>query len=252
MDKALIASITERYRKADHRLLLLDYDGTLVDYTPVPETDLLPEQTFDILKKIIDSRRSEVFIITGRSYSDIEIIFDHLPVNIIAEHGAMIRENGIWRNQINDDCRWKETIIPVLNQITLSCPESFIEEKPYSLAWHYRNAESLSGYAISRKLITILEKKAALHNLKILDGNKVVEIMNNEVGKGAAAKKLLELNNFDFILSIGDDQTDEEMFALLISNPGAFTIKVRNGETLAKYQLSDYNDVVSLLKHLSA
>ena len=102
----------------------------------------------------------------------------------------MIKENGKWKNQINNDCRWKETIIPVLNQITLSCPESFIEEKPYSLTWHYRNAESQSGYAISRELITILEKTAALHNLKILDGNKVVEIMNNEVGKGCCKKAI--------------------------------------------------------------
>jgi len=252
MDKKLIARLTEKYRKADHSLFLLDYDGTLVDYTPKPGTDRLPEQIFDILKKILDSQRSEVFIITGRSYNDIEIIFDNLPVNIIAEHGAMIRENGIWKNQINDDCLWKEAIIPVLNKITLSCPGSFIEEKPYSLAWHYRNAESRSAYAFSRELIAILERKASLHNLKILDGNKVVEIMNSEVGKGHATKKLIERNNFDFILSVGDDQTDEEMFAFLISNPCAFTIKVRNGETLAKYQLSDYNDVESLLKHLSA
>lgn len=251
MDKTIIAKLTEKYRRANRRLFLLDYDGTLVDYTPIPGTDRLPEQIFGILNKIIDSQRSEVFIITGRSYSDIETIFDHLPVSIIAEHGAMIRENGKWESQINDDCLWKETIIPVLNQITLSCPESFIEEKPYSLTWHYRKAEPRSGYAISRELVTILGKKVALHNLKILDGNKVVEIMNNEVGKGQATKRLLERNNFDFILSIGDDKTDEEMFEFLISNPGAFTIKVGNGQTFAKNKLSGFNDVVSLLKHLS-
>ena len=80
------------------------------------------------------------------------------------------------------------------------------------LAWHYRNAESRSGYIHSRELISILEKIIALHNLKILDGNKVVEIMTNEVGKGTAVKRLFEQNNYDFILSIGDDATDEEMF----------------------------------------
>ena len=252
MDKELITKLTKKYRRADRSLFLLDYDGTLVDYTPMPGTDPLPEKIFDILNRIIYSQRSRVFIITGRSYSDIETIFNHLPVSIIAEHGAMIRVNGKWESQINDDCLWKESVIPVLNQITLSCPESFIEEKPYSLAWHYRNTESRSGYAISRELITILGKKVALHDLKILDGNKVVEIMNNELGKGQATKRLLERNNFDFILSVGDDQTDEEMFEFLISNPDAFTIKVGNGETLAKDKLSGFNDVISLLKHLSA
>lgn len=251
MNKSLISKLTDRYRKADRRLLLLDYDGTLIDYTPIPGTDPLPEQIFDILSKIIYSQRSEVFIITGRSFRDIEIILGKLQVNIIAEHGAMKRENGIWENQINDNCLWKETIRPVLDQMTHSCPESFIEEKPFSLTWHYRNTESKSGYAFSRELINILKKNGALQNLKILDGNKVVEIMNNEVSKGQAAKKLLARNSFDFILSVGDDQTDEEMFAFFISDQNAFTVKVGNGETLAKYKLSGFNEVVSLLKNLS-
>ncbi len=252
MNKLLISKLTDRYRKADRRLLLLDYDGTLIDYTPIPGTDPLPDKIFHILNKIIDSQRSEVFIITGRSYHDIEIILDNLPVNIIAEHGAMIRENGIWKNQISDNCSWKETIRPVLDQITHSCPETFTEEKPFSLTWHYRNAESQSGYTSSRELINILKRKASLFNLKILDGNKIVEIMNNDIGKGQAVKKLMERNIFDFILSVGDDKTDEEMFAFFISDPNAFTVKVGNGETLAKYKLSGFNDVVSLLKNLSA
>ena len=69
--------------------------------------------------------------------------------------------------------------------------------------------------------------------------------------KGIAVKKLFEQNNYDFILSIGDDATDEEMFEFFLHNPNAFTIKVGNGDTFAKYKLAGINDVVSLLKHLS-
>ena len=52
----------------------------------------------------------------------------------------------------------KKQSLPILNQITAECPESFVEEKNFSLAWHYRNAESQSGYTYSRELISILEK----------------------------------------------------------------------------------------------
>lgn len=251
MYRLIRAELIEKNRNATNKLVLLDYDGTLVNYTPIPDTARLPEHLFDILTKLIGNPHTEVFIITGRGYQDIDKILDHLPINIIAEHGAIIRERGIWKNQINDNVQWKETIIPILNQISLTCPKSFVEEKSFSLTWHYRNAESQSGFAHSRKLINILEKIIHYYNLKILDGNKVVEIMTKEVGKGKAVKKLFEQNNYDFILSIGDDATDEEMFEYFLHITNAFTIKVGNGDTFAKYKFASINDVVLLLKHLS-
>ena len=183
--------LIEKYRNANSRLVLLDYDGTLVNYTPIPDTARLPEHLFDILSKLIGNPHTQVFIITGRSYHDIDKILTHLPINIIAEHGAMIRERGIWKNQLNDNTFWKEKIIPILNQITYVCPKSFVEEKAFSLAWHYRNAESQSGYTYSRELISILEKIIQFNDLKILDGNKVVEIMTKEVGKRNSSEKII-------------------------------------------------------------
>ena len=251
MDKSIREEIVEKYKTAGNRLVLLDYDGTLVKHTSIPYTTRLSEHLFDILIKIVGTPKTELFIITGRSHKDIDKILDHLPIDIVAEHGAMIKENGIWNNKINDGCAWKNTIIPLLNQVTLACPKSFIEEKSYSLAWHYRNAEPKSGFDHSRELIRILESNINSFNLKILDGNKVVEIMAKEVGKGSAVQKLFERNNYDFILSIGDDVTDEEMFEYFLNITNAFTIKVGSGSSFARYNLAGINDVLSLLKHLS-
>ena len=55
------------------------------------------------------------------------------------------------------------------------------------------------------------------NDLKILDGKKVVEILTRETGKGLAVKKLFENMSYDFVLSIGDDATDEEMFEYLMN-----------------------------------
>lgn len=252
MDKLIREDIIEKYLSATSRLVLLDYDGTLVNYTPLPDTAKLSEHIFDILIKLIGTSQTKVFIITGRGYHDIDIILDHPPINIIAEHGAMIREGGVWKSQIKDNGFWKKTIFPILNKITSVCPESFIEEKAYSLAWHYRNAGLQSGFDHSRELIRILKSIINSYNLKILDGNKVVEIMTREVGKGRAVKKLFESANYDFILSIGDDVTDEEMFEYFLHIPGAITIKVGNGSSFARHNLAGINDVISLLKHLSS
>jgi trehalose 6-phosphate synthase/phosphatase len=174
-----------------------------------------------------------------------------VPIKIIAGHGASIKENGVWKNQIIDDCLWKEQVITLLNGYVLLCPDSFIEEKQFSLAWHYRGAESESGNALSRELIHCLDNIIKSYNLIILDGNKVVEIMSKKIGKGKAAQKLLEQNDFDFILSIGDDATDEDMFEFFLQNPLAFTIKVGKGNTCAKYRIDTVDDVIELLKRLS-
>lgn len=237
---------------ATSKLVLLDYDGTLVNYETIPDNAKLPEHLANILINLINKPQTTVFIISGRSQYDLDKFLDHLTVNIIAEHGAMIKENGTWKNQVIDNSLWKNSVLPFFNQAASDCPESFVEEKNYSLAWHYRNADSQLAFAHSRELIRILGKSAQTYNLKILDGNKVVEILTNETGKGKAVKELSQQNNYDFILSIGDDVTDEEMFEYFRYDPHAFTVKVGNGVTSARYKLNTIDDVVSLLKHLSA
>jgi trehalose 6-phosphate synthase/phosphatase len=251
MDNTEKVELKERYNNAVDKLILLDYDGTLVNYAPVPETAKLSEHIYDILIKLVGNPHTEAFIITGRGYQDIDRLLNGLPIKIIAEHGAMIKENGDWQNLIADTGIWKESIIPLLDQITLKCPDSYIEEKKFSLVWHYRNAESEIGYTNSRVLIRLLNNIIYSFKLKLLDGNKVVEVLSEETGKGKAVKKLLERKNYDFILSIGDDATDEEMFEFLFHNTNAFTVKVGTGNTYAKYKIDGIRDVVSLLKHLS-
>jgi trehalose 6-phosphate synthase/phosphatase len=120
------------------------------------------------------------------------------------------------------------------------------------VTWHYRNSEACIGKSSSRELIQLLEKVIHPLNLKILDGNKVVEVLSVKTGKGKAVKNLFEENKYDFILSIGDDATDEEMFEFFLNIASAFTIKVGEGSTCAKYKLNSINDVAFLLKHMSA
>lgn len=251
MDNIEIAELINRYRKAANRLVLLDYDGTLVNYELIPENARLPDHLTDILKSLTEQPDTKIFIISGRGHEDIDKLLYRLPINIISEHGAMIKEDSKWENMMSANDSWKSSIFPILSQAASDCPKSFVEEKKFSLAWHYRNTDSLEGYAHSRKLVRILEKLILSYNLKILDGNKVVEILTKEIGKGKAAEKLIEKDNYDFILSIGDDTTDEEMFEYFLHFSDAFTVKVGNGDSFARYHLTGIEDVESLLKQLS-
>lgn len=251
MDSKYFTEINERYKCSTNRLILLDYDGTLVNFTSIPDSAILTDEITRIIRKLVRNPDTELLIITGRRHDDIDRILNHIPINIIAEHGAIVKRDGKWENRLKADNKLKKAIIPIMNDIISRCPGSFMEEKGFSLTWHYRNAEPEIGKSSSIELIHLLEQVIHPLNLKILDGNKVVEVLSDITGKGNAVKSLLEENRYDFILSIGDDATDEEMFEFLLNKSEAFTIKVGDGPTYAKSKLNNINDVASLLKQLS-
>lgn len=252
IDNLLQTELLYKYRNSEKKIILLDYDGTLVDYKPKPDQAIPPEYLLNILSRLAKKKGTEVIIISGRDYQEIETLLGNLSVDIIAGHGAMVKEHGKWKTRVPGDVRWKDTIRPVLEQMSLKCSDSFVEDKLFSLAWHYRKAGQNPGYEYSRELIKVVEKFRESLGLKILDGNMVVEIMNQEIGKGIAVKKFLARKDYDLIFSIGDDVTDEEIFALFLPENKAVTIKVGNGSSFAKYSFESVSDVVLFLNQLSA
>jgi trehalose 6-phosphate synthase/phosphatase len=85
-------------------------------------------------------------------------------------------------------------------------------------------------------------------NLQILEGSKVVEVKSATINKGQAALVWISQEKWDFILAMGDDLTDEDVFRVLSS--AAWSIKVRFGSSLAKYSLDSPSDVITLLQEM--
>ena len=103
-----MTELIEKYRKATNRLILLDYDGTLVSYFPEPGAALLPDHISHLLTNLLKTPKNEVYIITGRSNTEIDRVLNNLPINIIAEHGAVMRVNGEWKECVSDIRMWKK------------------------------------------------------------------------------------------------------------------------------------------------
>jgi trehalose 6-phosphate synthase/phosphatase len=242
--------VSEKFNHATNRLALLDYDGTLVNYESLPDMAKPSKQVCDVITKLACKPCTRLIIISGRDFRDMDKLIGNLPVDLIAEHGAMIKENGKWEEMVMDKGEWKKIVLPVFRQIIIACPGSFLEEKKFTLAWHYRNAKTEAGYTCSRELIHLLEDMVHAYGLKILDGNRVVEVMSEKIGKGEAIRNIIEKGHYDCILSIGDDKTDEEMFEFLMPNAEAITIKVGNGTSYAKHRLPEVKNVLALLNHL--
>src|SRR5687768_1704391 len=92
----------EKYRRASNRLILLDYDGTLVELGPMPEKAQPSARIVSVLRSLTKKPRTEIIIVSGRRAYDIDKFLGDLPIDIIAEHGALIKEKGKWKKQIND------------------------------------------------------------------------------------------------------------------------------------------------------
>jgi trehalose 6-phosphate synthase/phosphatase len=241
--------IADQFGKASKRHLFLDYDGTLVPFAKHPSNAVPGKELKQLLAKLSADPKTEVTIISGRSHLILEDWFDGLPINLVAEHGATIRRaNGDWINESEVDQSWKPLVRPILELNAQRSPGSFVEEKNHTLAWHYRNVESDLGFVRSRELLDNLYHLVRNAQLQIIDGNKVIEVRVAGVDKGAAATKVIHGEQFDFIMVLGDDKTDEDMFRALDTK--AITIKVGGGHTLAQYTIPSQQEVLPLLNHL--
>jgi trehalose 6-phosphate synthase/phosphatase len=147
------------------------------------------------------------------------------------------------------DTSWMDTIRNVMQFYIDRTPGSFLEEKNYSLVWHYRKADPELGAQRAYELKDELGSLIANHNLDILEGSKVIEVKNSGINKGRAARTRLTNKNFDFIFGMGDDWTDEFLFKSLPQE--AVTVKVGIMNTQARYYIDSFKESRKLLKRLS-
>jgi trehalose 6-phosphate synthase/phosphatase len=243
--------LVQDFQAAKSRLILLDYDGTLTDFVASPDPDQArpTPRVRQILTKLASAPNTRVAILSGRSRGALSSWFSRLPLTLSAEHGAWLHQDGAWSTQLTDAVEWKTGVWPVLLATAERTPGSMIEEKDHTLVWHYRNVTPDLAYVRNTKLRHDLKAALAGTDVGVYEGHKVIEIKPRNVSKAIAAQTLLADTPYDFVLAIGDDFTDEEMFAALPEF--AYTIKVGQGESRARSFLPGPTQVVKLLAELA-
>ena len=240
--------IIDSFCKAKKPLLFFDYDGTLVPIRELPELAVPDMKLISLTEQL--AAVADVVIISGRNRDFLDKWFSHLDLTIVAEHGAFIKYAGEgWDSSLDQDDAWKERIRPLMDRFTNKCKGSFVEEKRVSLSWHYRNADEDLSVLRSIELKNELEESIFNMPLQVIDGHKVVEVKMAGYNKGTAAKKLTASGSYDFILAIGDDKTDEELFQALPDH--AISLKVGKGPTRAKYNFLKQSAVIALVRRLA-
>ncbi|XP_010271974.1 PREDICTED: probable alpha,alpha-trehalose-phosphate synthase [UDP-forming] 9 [Nelumbo nucifera] len=263
--KLSVDHIASAYKRTNTRAIFLDYDGTIVPHASInktPSTDVIL-----ILNNLCNDPKNTVFIVSGRGRSSLSEWFASCEMlGIAAEHGYFIRwkTSSDWESSPLASFDWKQIVEPVMRLYTETTDGSYIESKESALVWHHQDADPDFGSCQALELLDHLESVLANEPVAVKRGYQIVEVKPQGASKGLVAEKILSAmvssgEPPDFVMCIGDDRSDEDMFEsisstvsspLLPAVPEIFACTVGQKPSKAKYYLDDTVDVVRLLQGL--
>ncbi len=244
--------IATRYQTAPKRLIILDYDGTLRDFVNTPSA-LAAAPTLrirHILKMLTDQPGTTVAIVSGRTKRALSGWFVGLPIVLAAEHGAWKRYGKQWQQVDSTFKKDKKRIRAVMQKYSDRTRGAEIEEKDHALVWHYANVQPDIAYKRASELTHELTALLADDDIAVCEGRAIIEVKPSSITKGNVVRELCRLYQPDFVLCAGDDYTDEDMFRELRDNPSAVTIKVGQGDTVARHTVAKPSELLTVLEDL--
>nr|ALN13346.1 trehalose-6-phosphate synthase-13 [Hevea brasiliensis] len=262
-----IEHIVSAYKRTNRRAIFLDYDGTVVPQTSIVKSP--SSEVISVLKALCNDQNNSVFIVSGRGKNSLSGWLDPCErLGIAAEHGYFMRWNKTseWEtHSVADDLDWKSIVEPIMRLYAETTDGSSIEVKESALVWHHHDADPDFGSCQAKELLDHLENVLANEPVVVKRGQHIVEVKPQGISKGSVAEKVL--SNMvdqgkppDFVLCIGDDKSDEDMFESILNTvsaptlplaPEIFACTVGRKSSKAKYYLDDTVDVVKLLQGLA-
>lgn len=220
------SDITPAYRSSKKRLLLLDYDGTLTAESN-PELAAPSEQLIKVLRILSEDPYNYVFILSGRERKVLEKWFGCLPkLGLAAEKGVYYKwpSSDLWQNDVSvKDFEWKKAVKQLMKAYTERTDGTYIEPKESALVWHYEGADPEYGKMQASELAKYLQKVVeGWHGVEVVkyDYNRILEVKPKGINKGVTTQRILRQlqkngETPQFILAVGDDRSDEEVFMAL-------------------------------------
>jgi trehalose 6-phosphate synthase/phosphatase len=250
--RAAVDAAVARVAAAPRLCLLLDYDGTLVPFAPTPELAGPDRELLDLVARLADAAGVELHVVSGRKRATLERWLGALPVGLHAEHGFWSRPaGGPWTSADPGDVRWREPVHAILQDFAERTPGSLIEEKTAGYAWHYRGADAEYGAEQAKELSLHLTTLLTNAPVEILPGDKVLEIRPHGIHKGQVVRAVLERGATGALLvAVGDDRTDEDLFAAL--PPGGIAVHVGPAASQAPLRLADVRAARAFLGRILA
>jgi trehalose 6-phosphate synthase/phosphatase len=227
--------------------LLVDYDGTLVGCAPSPGEAAPDGALLELLDRLAGLPGVDVHVVSGRDAPTLEAWLGGLPLHLHAEHAVRWRPAGApWTSTAAELGGWRGAVLDAMQVFAARTPGAIVEEKATGLAWHYRRADAEQGAAASRELRHHLRALLANAPIEVIAGKKVVEVRPQGVHKGLAVARATAMAPGAAVLALGDDRTDDDLFAFLPE--GAMAVAVGDRPARARWHLPSPASVRTLLR----
>jgi trehalose 6-phosphate synthase/phosphatase len=243
-----LSALRARMREARRLVLLLDYDGSLVPFAPIPDLARPDPELITLLRNLAAQPRIEVHIASGRKREDVEAWLGDLPIHLHAEHGLWSRAPGQPGQPVKVDVSWKARVLPILLEYADRTPGTLVEEKRAGLVWHFRMADPQYGLSQANELRKHLSELLSNTPVEVMAGHEVIELRPHGINKGSLVGPIAAQAPEAMIVAIGDDQTDEDMFAALPDS--GVSVRVGYGHSRAGFRLRGVPEVRALLQSL--
>jgi len=243
--------LLEGFREAKNRLILLDFDGTLIPFFPESDQDGPDPALRRLLKKLTADRHIQLVVLSSYSRNALQSWLGNLRCGLVAEHGSWIREDlgTEWQSMNGITDSGMELLKPVFEDYVIKVPGSLVEDKDYGIAWNFSKTDPELGRLRANELFDFLSEYLANTDFHVMQGNKMIEVRPSQVNTGQAVSSWLSAKSWDFILAMGGDWTDEGLFKILPSD--AYSVKVSFGPSQAKFYLESPQTARELLLELS-
>ncbi|KAJ0837787.1 putative alpha,alpha-trehalose-phosphate synthase (UDP-forming), Trehalose-phosphatase [Helianthus annuus] len=267
--KLSMEHIVSAYKRTTTRAILLDYDGTLMPQSSIDKSP--SSKTIEMLNTLCRDKNNMVFVVSAKSRETLVEWFDDCDkLGLAAEHGCFLRlkRDEEWETCVQiEECGWKQNARPVMTLYTETTDGSTIEDKETAMVWSYEDADPDFGTCQAKELLDHLESVLANEPVTVKRGQSCVEVKPQGVSKGLVAKRLLTTMHGrgmipDFVLCIGDDRSDEDMFEVITSSVASgelispkaevFACTVGNKPSKAKYYLDDTVEIGRLMQGLAS
>lgn len=272
-------TLLNAYTRSNFRFFFLDYENTLQNTED--ENEISPSSTsvkpnkklINLLSNLTKDERNQVYIVTNRQKEYLTDMFKEVDnIGFGAEYGFFYKIPNEKNYQQFEtlfplkDWSWKETVMKILQSFKAKTEGSFIVKKEATIAWYYKECDSYFGHLQANELTSHLNNIFEGGKIDVVNGKDCVEIKPKNVNKGyfishIIQKEFLNGKTPDFVLAIGDDEGDEEMFKYLTSVESqlrrigkditTFGVTVGKKPSTAKYYLNEVNEIILYLDSLS-
>jgi trehalose 6-phosphate synthase/phosphatase len=238
-------------QQAPRLALLLDYDGTLVRVEDTPDLARPDAALIRLLDTLARCPTVDLHIVSGRGRTTLEEWLGQLPLTLWAEHAMWRREPkvGTWQAAFEHDPAWKVVVQQVMQRAVSRTPGSVVEDKGDTLAWHYRLSDPLYAEEEAARLRTAIADVFPYGDIEAIVGRKVVEARPAGAHKGLAVAAVRGEIAGVRLVAIGDDRTDEDMFAAALA-AGGVAISVGDHDSRARLHVTGTADVRRFLEML--